>query len=168
MIRTVQITDTDSTVDHGTNKVAFASSSALRMGKTGASGAKVIASTVKHTIILPIVGLANIADAQVLKVAVPFPFTLNSLLFRVGDKAVTTAAKLSTLTAQVAGVSCTGGAVALTSANCTPSAATVAGSAITAGNTGAAGDTVGVVASSTTAFVEGNGWLEFNVTELSE
>jgi len=125
---------------------------------------QVVGQLHKHTIILPVAAMANLADAQVLKVAVPFPFILNSVAYRVGDKAVTTAAKASTATAQVNGVSVTGGVVALTSANCTPSGAAVAGTAITAGNTGTADQTVGVVMSATTAFAEGNGWFEFNVT----
>lgn len=168
MIRTVQITDTDSTVDYGTNKVAFASSQALRMGKTGASGAKVITAAVKHNIIIPVPVLANLANSMVLQIAVPFPFTLDSALFRVGDKAVTTAAKSVTVQAKVSGTNVTGGTVALVSADLTPTGATKALSAITGANTGAAGGTVEIECSSVTAFAEGNGWFECTVTELSE
>jgi hypothetical protein len=68
---------------------------------------------------------------------------------------VTTGAKLATFTAAVAGVSTTGGAVALTSANCTPVGAKVDGTAITAGDTFAETDEITAVASAVTAFVEG-------------
>lgn len=166
MERRLMITDTDSIVSPGEKEaVAYGASKALRFGK---NSNHILPVVVKHTILLPVIGMVNIADAVVAKVAVPFPFTLNSVAWRQGDKAVTTGSKLSTATAQVAGVSVTGGVVALTSATCTPAGSTIAGSAVTAGNTGAAGDTVGVIYSATTAFIEGNGWFEFNVTELSE
>jgi hypothetical protein len=102
----------------------------------------------------------------VIAAAVPFDFTLNSVLVR--DRvAVTTAAKAATLTAQVNGVSCTGGVISMTSAGQTPSGATQTGTAITALNTGTAGQTVGVLASAVTTFVEGDGYLEFNLTNRS-
>lgn len=97
--------------------------------------------------------------------AVPFAFKLNSVLFRTAAPA-STASKLATLTAAIATVSVTGGVMALTTANQNTIGGTVAGSAITALNTGAAGATIGVTASAVTAFVEGDGWVEFNVTNL--
>lgn len=107
--------------------------------------------------------LAGLANSQLLEQTVPFDFILNSVAFRI-KIAAATAAKLATLTAQVNGVSVTGGVISLTSANATPSGALVAGTSITAGNVGTAGQTIGVVASAVTAFAEGDGWLEFNLT----
>lgn len=111
--------------------------------------------------------LAGLVNTQVLAVAVPFAFKLNSVGFRVRTPA-TTAAKLATLTGQVQGTPVTGGVVSLTSANATPTNTLVAGTSITALNTGAAGNTVGVAVSAVTAFVEGDGYVEFNVTNLNE
>src|SRR4051794_31384258 len=68
---------------------------------------------------------------------------------------VTTAAKLATFTPAIGGVATTGGALALTSANCTPLGAKVDGSAITAFNVFGAADEITVAASAVTAFVEG-------------
>jgi hypothetical protein len=68
---------------------------------------------------------------------------------------VTTAAKLATFAPSIAGTPVTGGLLALTSANCTPVGAAVAGSAITALNTFSAAQEITIVASSVTAFVEG-------------
>jgi len=70
-------------------------------------------------------------------------------------KPVTTAAKLATFTAAIAGTPTTGGAVALTSANCTPVGAKVNGTAITAGNQFTAGQEITIVSSGVTAFLEG-------------
>jgi hypothetical protein len=68
---------------------------------------------------------------------------------------VTTGAKLGTFTPAIAGVSVTGGALALTSANCATVGAAVAGSAITALNAFTAAQEITIVASAVTAFVEG-------------
>lgn len=71
------------------------------------------------------------------------------------DKVVTTAAKLFTANLEIGTTNVTGGEVALTSANCTPLGARVAGAAITAANTGSASDTISIEAASVTAFAEG-------------
>lgn len=114
-----------------------------------------------QTLILPL-QLADIA-AGTFKMDVPFNFTLNSTKFRTA-KAATTGAKAATLTPDISGTPVTGGVMALTSANQTPIGATVAGTAVTGTNTGTAGQTLGVTASAVTTFVEGDGWVEFNVT----
>ena len=72
---------------------------------------------------------------------------------------VTTAAKAATLNAEIGTTNLTGGTVALTSANCTPLGAIVAGAAITAANSFSATDTVSIEAASVTAFSEGAGVL---------
>lgn len=94
--------------------------------------------------------------------AIPYNFTLISTLFRV-LKPATTAAKAVTLTPIIAATPVTGGVIALTSANATPANATVAGTAVTANNTGTAGQVLGVTASLVTAFAEGDGVIEFTV-----
>lgn len=119
------------------------------------------AAATKQTIVLPL-QLADIATGT-FKIAVPFAFTVTSALFRT-NKAATTASKLATLTVGIAGTPVTGGVMSLTSANQNTIGGTVAASAITALNVGTAGQTLEVVASSVTAFVEGDGFVEFTVT----
>lgn len=70
-------------------------------------------------------------------------------------KAATTGSKAATITPKVNSTNVTGGALALTSATLTPQGAKVAGSAITAANVFTATDTIGLVVSAVTAFVEG-------------
>lgn len=108
------------------------------------------------------VTLSTLANAQVFNVDAPFDGTLISANFRVITPA-TTSAKAATLTAQANGASVTGGVIGLTSANATPAGALVSGSAITGANTFTAGQTVGVVVSAVTTFVEGTGIIELTV-----
>jgi hypothetical protein len=88
-----------------------------------------------------------------------------SALFRTA-KPASTASKLATLTVEIGGTAVTGGVMNLTSANQNTIGGSVAASAITALNVGAAGSTLGVTASAVTAFVEGDGWVEFTVAVL--
>lgn len=106
--------------------------------------------------------LAGLANTNVLAIPIPYNFKLLSMGFRIRTPA-TTAAKLASLQARINGVACTGGLVALTSANATPTNTLVAGSTITALNTGTAGQTVEALVSSVTAFVEGDGQVEWNI-----
>lgn len=71
----------------------------------------------------------------------------------------TTGSKLATLNLEINTTNLTGGEVALTSANCTPLGAIVAGAAVTGANTFSAGDTLSIESSGVTAFVEGAGVL---------
>lgn len=120
------------------------------------------------TIIIPVSALANLANSQVLKIALPYAFAVTAAGFRVGDKAVTTGAKAATATVQISGTAVTGGVISLTSANCTPSGALVASTAITALNsTFTPGSTLEVAISGVTAFAEGDGWFEFTVLPTS-
>ncbi len=106
---------------------------------------------------IPVPALAAIADAGVLARFTPgFAGRIKKVAFQT-TTAATTGSKLTTLTTKIATVAMTGGVLALTSANQTPIGANVAGSAITALNTFGATDEVTVVASATTAFVEGAG-----------
>lgn len=77
--------------------------------------------------------------------------------------AVTTGSKAATFTPAVATVATTGGAVALTSANCTPVGAKVDGTAITAGAKFGPTDEITIAASSVTAFVEGEVLLHLHL-----
>lgn len=76
---------------------------------------------------------------------------------------VTTASDLATLAIDIGATGVTGGAVALTSANCTPLGVKVAGTAVTALNTFAAGAVISVVATSVTAFAEGEVLLAITI-----
>lgn len=119
-----------------------------------------------EVVIIPLT-LASLVNAQVRKLLVPYGFVVSAAQFRVGSPA-TTAAKLATLTVQVNGVAVTGGVIALTSANCTPAGAAVAGTAITALNgTTVPNSTVEVAVSGVTAFVEGDGYVELTLLPTS-
>lgn len=105
---------------------------------------------------IPVV-LANVADGDVLTTFTPgFAGKIVGFDFAVTDK-VTTAAKTSTLNLEIGTTNLTGGALALTSANCGTLGAVVSASAITGGNTFTSSDTISIEASSTTAFAEGQG-----------
>ncbi len=107
---------------------------------------------------LPIV-LSKVTDADVLTEITPgFAGSIEKVWFAVTDPA-TTAAKLTTLNLEIGSTNLTGGAIALTSANCTPLGNVIAGSTITAANVFTDSDTISVEATSTTAFVEGQGVL---------
>jgi len=114
----------------------------------------------ERELIVPIaLTLANLADGDVVTAYTPgFPGRIKALDFAV-LVAVTTAAKLSTLNAEINTTNVTGGAVALTSANCTPIGKVVAGSAVSAANAFDINDTISIEAASTTTFVEGSGVL---------
>jgi hypothetical protein len=110
--------------------------------------------------------LAGITDADVITSWVPgHKFKILSISV-INIVAVTTAAKATTLNLEIGTTNLTGGAVALTSANMTPKGSVVAGSAITANNTGSATDAVSLEASSTTAFVEGSAIVQVVVQNM--
>lgn len=110
----------------------------------------------KGIVTLPIFAMTGIADGVVARFTPGFAGRIIKAQWMQGVP-VTTAAKLSTLTPAIAGTSTTGGAIALTSALCTPLAAEIDGSAITALNSFTAAQTITIVASSTTSFSEGSG-----------
>ena len=108
--------------------------------------------------------LADIANGDLLTEWVPgFAGTIIEIL-AVVQKPAATASKAATLNAEIGTTDLTGGALALTSANCTPKGAKVAASAITANNAFGATDAVSVEASGVTAFVEGAIWLMIGYT----
>jgi len=114
------------------------------------------------------VDLASIPAGNYVSHILPFACRVKKIDFRV-VKPATTAAKAATLTAKKgAAAFTTGGVVALTSANCTPAGAEVAGSAITLDSTTefAAGDTLNITGSGITAFVEGTGELLVHIEQV--
>lgn len=109
------------------------------------------------------VTLAQITGAA--DVATAIPIGIACVITKIDafvQNIVTTAAKLATLSLKINSTAVTGGAVALTSANCTPLGAKVAGTAITALNVMAATDTLSLVATGVTAFAEGAVWVEIS------
>jgi len=109
-------------------------------------------------VVIPII-LSKVANGDILTAYTPgFHGRIKALDFAVSDPA-TTAAKAATLNAEIGTTNLTGGTVALTSANCTPLGAIVAGAAITAGAAFDRDDTISIEASGVTAFVEGQGYL---------
>ena len=112
------------------------------------------------------INLATLADGDVLTTFTPgFSGKITSVDFRV-HAAATTGSKAATLNLEIGTTNLTGGVVALTSANCTPAGAAVAGSAVTAANVFGPTDTISIEASSVTAFVEGTGWLILGLQNL--
>lgn len=77
--------------------------------------------------------------------------------------AATTASRAATLNLEIGTTNLTGGTLALTSANCTPLGATIAGAAITGANTLTPESTLSVEGSAVTAFAEGAGLLVIRV-----
>ena len=133
-------------------------------GGTAAPTTGVAAVAFKETILIPIGAMTLVANTVNYSVALPYAFTLESVLFR-ADVPITTGAKAATLTAGINGTPCTGGVIAVAGAYTT--GLTQAGSAITALNVGAAGNTIDIIASAVTAFSEGTGHIEATVINLS-
>lgn len=102
--------------------------------------------------------LSALANAQSYKFTPGVAGRILSVQFMV-TTAVTTGSKAATLQTKIATVATTGGAVSLTSANCTPIGAEVDGSAITGANTFTAAQQISVDVSAVTAFVEGAGQI---------
>lgn len=130
-------------------------------GCSAAPTTGVVAAAYKSTVSVAIPSMAALANAQTWKVPIPFAFTVTAANFRAGTP-ITTGAKAATLTTGIAGTPTTGGVIAVAGAYATGAAQ--AGSAITALNTGAAGDTLEFAVSAVTTFAEGSGVVEFTVT----
>ena len=144
---------------------AAVTTAAVTDSTTGAAGTTLAAGAGVHTISIPII-LAGVTAADVLTNYTPgYKFKLLSATFAV-TVPVTTAAKAATLNLEIDTTNVTGGEVALTSANCTPLGALVAGAAITAANTGSATATISVEAASVTAFIEGQGILLLKIQNM--
>lgn len=130
-------------------------------GGAAAPTTGVVANAYKQTVVLP-VQLLDLA-AGTFAIALPFAFTVTAALFRTA-KPASTGGKAAALTVVINGSAATGGVMSLTTANQNTIGGTVAASAISGATTGTAGQTIGVTASSVTTFSEGDGWVEFTVT----
>lgn len=146
----------------------------LRMGNTdntlvdssGGTPGLTLASTLGIYTVSFYFQLAHIADGDMLTSYAPsHAFKILAVNWRT-QKAATTASKATTLNLEIGTTDLTGGVVALTSANCTPAGAAVAGSAVTDNNTGVTASSFSIEASSTTAFVEGTGWLLVRIQNM--
>jgi len=145
---------------NGTNWVVLAPGAANQLFKTGGAGANPAWANGRGQEILSIpIKLAKVVNGDVLTNFIPgFAGTIKKVAFAVTDPVVT-AGKATTLNVEINTVDMTGGAVALTSALCTPLGAVVNGTAVTAANVFTATDSISVEASGTTAFTEGEGVL---------
>lgn len=139
---------------------------ALTDNTTGAASATLAAGDGINTVSFPIT-LASITGAMdvVTNYTPGYKFKLLSASFAVAVP-VTTGAKLATLNLEIGTTNVTGGEIALTSANCTPLGALVAGAAITAANTGSSADAISIEASAVTAFVEGSGYVLLRIQNM--
>lgn len=137
----------------GTGQAAITDSGTGTAANTVAAGVGVTTVTIN----LPLVGITGNVDV-VTNYTPGYKFKILAVDFAV-TKVVSTAARAATLNLEIGTTNVTGGAVALTSANCTPLGAVIAGSAVTAANTGTSSDTISVEASGVTAFAEGDGTL---------
>jgi hypothetical protein len=138
--------------------------SASITNSSGGSGTTIAATSVQQTIIIP-AQLLDFANAAVWTTSVPFAFTVLSALWRTG-KPASTANKGTTLTLSTSAGAVTGGVMTLTTANQNTTGGTAAATAISGANaTVAAGGTIIITPSSTTTFVEGDGWVEITVTD---
>jgi len=143
-----------------------ASQVAITDSGTGTVADTIAAGVGVETIAIPVPALATLADGDILTTYTPgYKFKILSISFAV-HTAVTTAAKASSLNVEIGTTNTTGGVVALTSANCTPIGAVVAGSAITAANTGSAAATISIEAASTTTFIEGGGYILLKIQNM--
>lgn len=127
----------------------------------GTKSDTIAASLVKQTIILGPFSMALLVNSQIWELAIPYNFLVNSVLFRC-DIAITTGAKAATFSTRINAVATTGGVISVAGAYAT--GATQAGTAITAANVGTAGQTLESIVSGVTAFTEGYGHIELNIT----
>jgi hypothetical protein len=137
----------------------------LTDNSTGAAGTTIAAGVGESQLVFYI-NLATLSDAdQITTYTVGYKFKILAVDF-ITHIPVTTGSKASTLNLEIGTTNLTGGVVALTSANCTPRGAIVAGTAVTAANTGSATDTISLEAASTTTFIEGTGWLVIDIQNM--
>lgn len=147
---------------------ANVTTAAMTDSTTGTAGTTFAAGVGRYVVGIPIDLAAITGAGDVLTTYVPgHKFKILAVDFHV-TKPATTAAKLATLNLEIDTTDLTGGAVALTSANCTPLGVQVAGSAVTAANTGSATASISVEAASVTAFAEGQGVLLLKIQNMDE
>lgn len=148
---------------------------------TSGTPATTTSSTVRFpqaTVTIPM-HFTELANSQVLKIAVPYRFRVDGVLFRNG--AVSTSSGnngAATLTARINGTAITtqpaSATIGLTHANtqtvgatvALSSSATIATGIDVTSNIGTAGQTVEIAISSVTAFTAGSGWVEFTISNI--
>lgn len=119
-----------------------------------------------ETFVFPL-DLASITAADIVAAFRPGVDGVVENIEFIANKPVTTGSKLASLNAKINSTALTGGVVALTSANCTPMGARVAGSQITAGASIGKKDTLSITAATVTAFVEGSGTLYVRIRKTT-
>lgn len=144
--------------------VATATAATLTDNTTGTGTTTLAAGAGISTINFSVNLLDITAVDLVLTLTLGYRFKILSVDF-VTTKAVVVAAKAATITTKVNGSAMTGGVLSLTSAACT-AGAVVAGTAVTAGNTGTSSGTISLTASAVTAFVEGAGTFCLRVQNM--
>lgn len=167
---TVAINDPLTTTSSGTLVKATGGDHIVARARVAGVSTNTVAVHIQYEGVKPVVSfdlyvdLAVIADGDLMTAFTPgFAGTIEAVQLVVTDP-VTTAAKASTLNLEIGTTDLTGGVLALTSANCTPLGKIVLGTAITADNTFGATDTISVEATSTTAFIEGQGSLNIRIS----
>lgn len=145
---------------------AAAATAAALTDSSGGTASQTLAATAGVSqIVIPITN-AKIADGDLVTTYTPgYKFKILAFDYITGDP-VTTAAKASTINLEIGTTNVTGGVISLASASMTPIGAEVAGTAITAANTGSASDTISIEASSTTTFVEGDGMFVITIQNM--
>lgn len=144
---------------------AFATQAAVTDSSTGTAGTTVAAGTGVYNLVFQF-DLADIADGDlVTDWIVGHKFKVLENYFFASEP-VTTAAKATTLSIDIGATIITNSSIALTSANCTPAGAKVDNAGVLAANTGSATDTLTIKAATTTAFVEGKGFLVVRIQNM--
>jgi len=129
----------------------------------GTKSDTIAATCVRNALIIGPFSMALLVNSQLWETVIPYAFQVNSANFRC-DIAITTGAKAATLTTRINTAATTGGVISVSGTYAT--GASQAGTAITAANTGTAGQTLEIIASAVTAFTEGYGHVELSVTNL--
>lgn len=123
--------------------------------------------TNKDQVTIP-VNLATVADGDVLtSLPIPYNFRIESVDAYVTNE-VTTGAKTTTLNVEIGTINLTGGVLTVDSTTAATLGAKIAGTAVTANNTGIAGAAISIEAASTTAHAEGQIVVVIVVTNTDE
>jgi hypothetical protein len=114
----------------------------------------------------PITSLAGMANGDVLTAFTPgYAFKILSVDW-VQSAASTTTGKGATLTPKIGSTPLTGGVITLSNVSAYVAGLVVAGTAVTAANTGTAANTITVTASAVTTFTEGSGSIRVRIQNL--
>lgn len=125
----------------------------------GTANQTLVVNAARTVFAFPIADMVKLADGDIVTDFIPGFAGKILKTYWIQEDPVTTASKLSTLDFEIEAAAVTGGTIALTSAACTPLGKTIEGSAVTAANVFTAANKISVVATSTTAFVEGSGTI---------